>query len=863
MTLDFPKCFKALTDNEPFPWQCQLYDRFVADRPDNIPSSCDLPTGLGKTLVVAIWLIALAVRPKTIPRRLVYVVNRRTVVDQTTDEVTRLRRNLAKIPALMKGLTQLCATESDDAVPLAISTLRGQFADNREWSADPSRPAVICGTVDMIGSRLLFSGYGVGFRTKPLHAAFLGQDALLVHDEAHLEPAFQQLLETVECVQLGGRWDERLGCVDQGKQARDFRPLRVMQLSATSRRNDDVFTLTADDKKDPTVKQRISAKKAIELHQLDDDRELADRIAELALNHKDKNKAVLVFARALDTVEKITAKLRKESRDGGDSSVEVLTGTLRGLERDALVKEPVFRRFLDKANRDEESGTVFLVCTSAGEVGVNISADHLVCDLSTFDSMTQRFGRVNRFGNNRDTRIDIVCPQKLNAADPIDQRRIKTLALLQSLDGNGSPKALGELNRELRLAAFAPLPQIFPATDILFDAWALSTIRERLPGRPPVEPYLHGKSDWEPPETQVAWRNEVEFVTDELIERYKPAKLTEDILDIYPVKPHELLRDRSDRVFKHLTQLSEKNPELRVWIVDKVGAVKIVTLDTLTSKGDKDRINSCTVLLPPAAGGLREGLLDGDSATASDVADEWYDAKGRLRQRTATRDSNPDGMKSALEITSENPDDEDAEPKCVCRWFVRPRAEEWSSFRSKKKYLLQPHLDDAAEFAEMVLAKLYLPDAIRESVVFASRFHDLGKHREAWQNNIGNKNYPKEVWAKSGIRSGSGRLDYRHEFGSALDVAARGDFQDLRDDLKELVLHSIAAHHGRARPYFPPGEAIDLEQSQEASEQLNAAVPRRFARLQRKLGRWGLAYLESLVRIADILASKRADGENL
>lgn len=26
---------------------------------------------------------------------------------------------------------------------LAISTLRGQFADNREWSAHPSRPAVI------------------------------------------------------------------------------------------------------------------------------------------------------------------------------------------------------------------------------------------------------------------------------------------------------------------------------------------------------------------------------------------------------------------------------------------------------------------------------------------------------------------------------------------------------------------------------------------------------------------------------------------------------------------------------------------------------------------------------------------------
>ncbi|MBX9581437.1 MAG: hypothetical protein K2X87_14135 [Gemmataceae bacterium] len=85
--------------------------------------------------------------------------------------------------------------------PLAISTLRGQFADNREWTADPARPAVVVGTVDMIGSRLLFGGYGCSYKTRPLHAGFLGQDALLVHDEAHLEEPFQKLLKAIECEQ--------------------------------------------------------------------------------------------------------------------------------------------------------------------------------------------------------------------------------------------------------------------------------------------------------------------------------------------------------------------------------------------------------------------------------------------------------------------------------------------------------------------------------------------------------------------------------------------------------------------------------------------------------------------------------------
>src|SRR5882672_1874611 len=156
MDAAFPTLFTALTGNSPFSWQTALYDRFIAG---DFPSSCDLPTGLGKTSVIAVWLIALGHQPGRVPRRLIYVVNRRTVVDQTTDEVEKYRANLDQHPKLTPLREKLGA--------LAISTLRGQFADNREWSADPSRPAVVVGTVDMIGSRLLFSGYRASFKTKP------------------------------------------------------------------------------------------------------------------------------------------------------------------------------------------------------------------------------------------------------------------------------------------------------------------------------------------------------------------------------------------------------------------------------------------------------------------------------------------------------------------------------------------------------------------------------------------------------------------------------------------------------------------------------------------------------------------------
>ncbi len=141
-TEQFYDTFKALTRvREPFPWQKELFCRFVNG---DIPSCCDLPTALGKTSVVAIWLTALSENPGKVPRRLVYVVNRRTVVDQTTNEVEKLRQNLGAA-GLDGALKALCAI--DCGCPLAISTLRGQFADNREWSVDPCRPAVIVGTI--------------------------------------------------------------------------------------------------------------------------------------------------------------------------------------------------------------------------------------------------------------------------------------------------------------------------------------------------------------------------------------------------------------------------------------------------------------------------------------------------------------------------------------------------------------------------------------------------------------------------------------------------------------------------------------------------------------------------------------------
>jgi CRISPR-associated endonuclease/helicase Cas3 len=134
--------------------------------------------------------------------------------------------------------------------------------------------------------------------------------------------------------------------------------------------------------------------------------------------------------------------------------------------------------------------------------------------------------------------------------------------------------------------------------------------------------------------------------------------------------------------------------------------------------------------------------------------------------------------------------------------------------------------------------------------------HDFGKRRLYWQRGIGNMDATRWL-AKAGPELTPRLLSepYRHEFGSLLDAEKEADFRKLPPDEQDLVLHLIAAHHGRARPHFPTDESFDPDAALDESQRIAAEVPRRFARLQRRFGRWGLAYLESLLRAADYAAS--------
>ena len=524
MTEVFCSGFEALTGHRPFPWQRRLFEGHFSC--GTLPPAVDIPTGLGKTAVMAVWLLARAAGA-ALPRRLVYVVDRRAVVDQATEFAEGLRKALKENDRLE---TVRRALDLGDR-PLPISTVRGQHADNREWMADPAAPAIVVGTVDMVGSRLLFEGYGVSRRMRPYAAGLLGCDTLVMLDEAHLARPFERLLQAIEMgrgLSLENGADAGAGVFAGPAACNGFPPpFRVLSLSATlgSDTERKPFGLDHDDWANETVRSRLESRKSLTVGDLDAGSSLADVLAGRAWDVMQAESAtaakppgVVVYCNRRKDAEAVADSLRKRpGKEEPRSDVILFVGGRRVRERrDAADQLKDYGLIGDHDAR--RSNPVFLVATSAGEVGVDLDADHMVCDLVAWERMVQRLGRVNRRGAGaaRVLVIDQGPPDGKMANEHAVARHESVRHLLDALPRNeaggrqAGPAALVCLadNPALhtRIVAATTQPPLYPAlTRPLVDAWAMTSLEDHA-GRPDVGPWLRGWVEDDDPQTTVVWR---------------------------------------------------------------------------------------------------------------------------------------------------------------------------------------------------------------------------------------------------------------------------------------------------------------------------------------------------------------------
>lgn len=870
-----------------FPWQVRLLDALVRG---DLPRALDLPTGLGKTSVIAIWLVARALGAP-IPRRLVYVVDRRAVVDQATAVAEQLR----------------CWVDSDAAVrqalglstPLPISTLRGQHADNRAWLADPASPAIVLGTVDMVGSRLLFSGYGVSSKMRPYHAGLMGADTLVVLDEAHLVPPFEKLVGQIA---RGIDADSRpLGASADGLAA-TVRPLRLLSLSATGRRplEGETFSLDTADHQHPVVQQRLGASKRLMLFGEVPAKELPEALAAHAWDLSGKGTRptrVIVFVNSREHALRIQQALDKVA--GKPGRTELFVGGRRVYERELAAQRLEAMGFIAGGSVQADHPS-FLIATSAGEVGVDLDAEHAVCDLVAWERMVQRLGRVNRRGSG-DAAVAVVPAANDDVQAQDTQSAVIELlqALPQHPDGSydGSPAALGALKKRAEMLSViergsTPAPLHPPLQRACVEAWAMTSL-ETHTGRPEVGPWLRGWPDKEePPQTTVVWRTHLPVTSD------SPSRL------LGP-KDLELFWDAAA---PHLSeQLQVEMPQALEWLIRRAKALQTAKpasatndgpLDTLAplapadvlamvardggadcqllrandvlssrQKRDLERLLSgATLVVDRRVGGLVGGLLaDESDEPVSDVTEQGTESTPgpvpfRLWRVTEDELAAPaPGWRTEATFALKRSDDG------VSAWLVvRSRTDQQAESEegrsgAQRAQGLQEHQSWTEAAARRIALSLNLPANMTEMLATAARLHDEGKRAARWQQAFHAPADGQAPYAKTVGRPDLAVLDgYRHEFGSLLYAEADSRLRALSPELQDLCLHLIAAHHGAARPVIriegaeePPSRAIRRAQD----------VALRYARLSSVWGPWGLAWWEALLRAADQQASRRNEEE--
>jgi CRISPR-associated endonuclease/helicase Cas3 len=530
----FPDFFEAVHGQRPFPWQTRLARQVVET--GRWPSLLDLPTGAGKTAAIDVAVFHLSCQAergpaRTAPLRVLFVIDRRIVVDAAFERAKRIAEALRtpEDEVVAKVAQRLSFLSGDPEHPLDVVRLRGGVPQERDWARSPAQPLIAVSTVDQVGSRLLFRGYGVSSKMSPVHAGLVGADALWLLDEVHLS---QPLVQTLHAIAAGHSAKGYLA------ERQRLAPFAMVQLSATpSEKPAGAFGLDTMDHAHSVLKPRLAARKITEVEAIDGD--AADAFAAHAQRlwapvrdsrstkkAKSAKKAktlaealpvqrLAVVVNRVDLARNVFQKLKKQVGERAD--VLLLTGRVRPLDRDRLLTRKAFSFLFAKARSQEPQKPIILVATQTIEAGADLDVDALVTEIAPLDCLRQRFGRLDRLGTRRESRAVILAPKGREGWKPLERiygnapRETKTWldklvgevdfgidALQAALDAAAAENDISSL-----LAPRERAPVLLPA---YADLWATTSPAPSATPEPAL--FLHGPDV--ATDVAVVWRADVD-----------------------------------------------------------------------------------------------------------------------------------------------------------------------------------------------------------------------------------------------------------------------------------------------------------------------------------------------------------------
>lgn len=510
---DFPTFFEELWGHPPFPWQTRLMTEVAGGC---WPSTLDLPTGSGKTAVLEIACFALALDACNEPenrrqhRRIALIIDRRIVVDQAYQRAKAICDKLEKassgvLEKVAEALNQLHSGQGSKS-PITVAALRGGTVRDNNWARSPDQPCFLISTVDQIGSRLLFRGYGVSDGMAPIHAGLLGIDCLYFLDEVHLSRPFAQTLDRIF----------EYGSIAELTDALVRRP-SLVSMSATPGQVRSAFRLDDEDLNHPILRKRLATSKPAKLvtpiatvaSRSDSNEKVAQACVKEALKYIENGaKATAIIVNRVDTA-RVAAKIAGQKLD----RVVLLTGRMRPLDRDSI--QNGISDFVQAGRDRENAQAVLVVSTQAIEAGADYDFDAIVTECASLDALRQRFGRLDRRGElGGSSESSIVVGDRdveEGAQDPIYGEAIGHCWRWLSENAAGSQVDMGILAQdqlgeppEATLALRKKAPELLPA---YLDLWAQTAPKPAV--EPDLTPFLHG-ADRGAPQVQVLWRGDLQ-----------------------------------------------------------------------------------------------------------------------------------------------------------------------------------------------------------------------------------------------------------------------------------------------------------------------------------------------------------------
>ena len=369
---------------QPFAWQEALAE---GDWPEVLIA----PTGSGKTAAVTLaWAFHRLCDPGRTPRRLVWCLPMRTLVDQTSNEI---RGWMARLDAALEPRGVLPRVED-------VHVLMGGI-DSSTWLEAPERSAVIVGTQDMLLSRALMRGYASSRAIWPMEFGLLHQDTQWVFDEVQLMGAGRATSAQLEAFrrQEASRSD-RPDCPEG-------QPCRSLWISATLEpewlRTVDhpapqkVLRVDAGAENDGRLRRLATAPKHLQLFcgapgssVARDQKAYVARLAAAVLQAHRREGMTLVILNQVKRAQDLYAQLRRTLAVGADEAPEL------ALLHSRFRQEDRARETARLLGCGRAADTI-VITTQAVEAGVDVSAAVMFTELAPWASMVQRFGRANRW----------------------------------------------------------------------------------------------------------------------------------------------------------------------------------------------------------------------------------------------------------------------------------------------------------------------------------------------------------------------------------------------------------------------------------------------------------------------------------